>query len=836
MATRTNTLAVQVVAYGKANKELDDVARAFKAMKGETYILENEIPKAAAKTSSGLTAIKAAGAAAATGIAAFAIGAAASAVAIDAAVTGAFSLAKASADLGDKAVDAAQRVGTTTEFISRMGFAAKQNATSIETVERGLKKLAQGALSGSKTFDRWGVSIKNSDGTLKSTEQLYVAAAAKISSLENNATRAAAAQDLFGRTGTEMIPLLSLTTAEMDALNATADRLGITIDARSAQLASNFNDALDATTDAFTAVSREAGAVFQPAMTEAFKAGADVAALMLGTIAENREAFEAFATKSVALLAQGFALVVEAGSAASHVVEGIASVFTFRLGPAFDGARQLAGEVAARARDLARDLEDGAAVTRDEVIPSVNAENTARSDLLSTLGKEKKERQSLLEISEKAAFELADAETELQRAIEDTGKKGSLAAARDATLRRINAEERARIELEAARTIEAQTLQSAAAIEGLEAELAAKRAAIRGEDTQRALRETEVVVTGRGEILTEHHEQILALLDKESGARKLTAFEVAEEEIRQTQRVLAAAKKAHQERIEDLNEAKTVVQGATKEFVDAKSEEERAQDAAAQEISRARERDKRAKERTDREALRRMRAEARAQKEAREQAIATAQSIAGAAQDAAGSMISVFRSMRDQSATTEDVLFSLGQMFIDTSTQIIGAIQQQLATKQAAATGEITANAATAGSNVARSASEELPWFIALAVAPAVAATMFGLIKAFAGKYHTGGDIPGPLGQERLALVQAGERVVSIQERRAEQRSAGGGGTPSPTLNVQLVSQSLVPLQTRSAYDNTYRGPLKRSLQGLNDSNQVRVRKNSRVVRRKRAA
>lgn len=826
MTIRTNTLAVEIVAKNKANKEMDDIAKAFKRMGGESHILENQLPAAASQTSSALAGLKIAGGVAAAGIGIVAAAAAAAVVAIKAAIPAAYELATSSADVADKANDSAKRLGVSTEFITQWGFAAKLAGASSESLEKAIFSLEKAS---PKVLAKWGVETKNLDGTLKTAEQQFDSAREKIAGLSSSQEQAAAASQLFGRSARELLPLLTATDAELGSLRERADAMGATISTVAAEMGARFNDELDVAKVGIAAISREAGAVFQPALTEAFGAVQDVAVQVLAVIGENREEFEAFATKTVALVARGFGLLVEAGSAASHVLEGLVSIITTRFHSAFEGARDLAGQVAHRARELADDLEEGASVTAEQMVPAVKAENAARSDLVRTMGREKKERKDLIALSDQASYDLAEAESDLQEALKETSDVGVLEAARLAHEKRFRAEEAAAIALKGAKATQASVEESTQQIEAAEEELSRQRALIADKDVRNQLARTAFLVDEKGKILEGEHDRIVALLDKETRVRELSGLEIAESEINATESVLAAKRRAHEGAVELLKQEKEEVKEATRAFIEAKREEAQAEtDFQAAQTKAQREKEQAAKK-AERDQKHALRQEERERKEATEHAVATAKTIAGAAQDTVTSVISAYRALREGGASTVDVIIGVAEVFVNSGLEVMGAIQQQLAAKQAAATGEITADAARGAAGVGASAAETLPWFVALAVIPVITATMFALIKAFAGKYHTGGRIPGLPGEERLALVRAGE-VVQTSEQFRSQPSSGAQTVHHQTVQVAL--QPMVGINSRNTWHRQYEASLGPSLQGMLSGYRVRLR-NRRVIGRK---
>lgn len=322
---------------------------------------------------------------------------------VGAAATAAFTLASNSAQAADAAADSAANVGLSTEAYTRMAFAASQNASSTEAMAAGMRDMATRVAAQPKAFAQWGVTIRDVNGQLLSTEKVALNVADRMATLGTAAERNAMAHDLMGRSGRDLVQVMSLGSAGLAAFGAEADRVGATISTAAGIIAGEFNDQLDSTKDTFSAVAREAGSVFQPAITVAMESAQDLAARLLGHIGDNREAFEAFATKSVAMLARAFATLTEVGAGLSHVLEGVVSVFTYRFEDAFEGARGAAFEVAKEARHLAVELENGAALTRNQVIPAIEAETTARDNVIGSLGRERQARADLRETAGEAA-------------------------------------------------------------------------------------------------------------------------------------------------------------------------------------------------------------------------------------------------------------------------------------------------------------------------------------------------------------------------------------------------------------------------------------------------
>ncbi len=181
---------------------------------------------------------------------------------VSAALVGTFAvLAKKAIDNADKFEKMSQRVGVSTETLSRMEFAAELGGASIETVEKSMGKLARSVLEADdgmaeyvRTFDRLGISIRDGDGNLRQLDPILLEVADKFSQMEDGTEKTALAMDLFGKSGTELIPMLNEGRDGLAAMFEESDKLGRTIGTDTAQAAARFNDALLKLNSAFEGI------------------------------------------------------------------------------------------------------------------------------------------------------------------------------------------------------------------------------------------------------------------------------------------------------------------------------------------------------------------------------------------------------------------------------------------------------------------------------------------------------------------------------------------------------------------------------------------------------
>jgi hypothetical protein len=155
-------------------------------------------------------------------------------------------------DAADKLTDLSERTGLAIEDLSRLGYVAQMSGISADEMTSAIVKLsntmAMASVNGgsaARVFDVLGVSVKNADGTLRSQVEVLQDVADKFASYEDGAAKTALAVQLFGKSGANLIPVLNGGAEGIQALAEESDKLGNTINTRTAQAAAEFNDNLD---------------------------------------------------------------------------------------------------------------------------------------------------------------------------------------------------------------------------------------------------------------------------------------------------------------------------------------------------------------------------------------------------------------------------------------------------------------------------------------------------------------------------------------------------------------------------------------------------------------
>ena len=167
-----------------------------------------------------------------------------------AAAVGATALIKSSIDSADATGILAGKLGVTTEALSKLQYAAKLSDVSQQSLESGMKRLsrtltdaAAGTGSASKAFEALGLSAE----TLINlpVDQQLGAIGDALNGVENASQKAAIAQQIFGRGGVDLLPILKEGSAGIRSMGDELERFGGVISGDMAAKAMQFKDNLD---------------------------------------------------------------------------------------------------------------------------------------------------------------------------------------------------------------------------------------------------------------------------------------------------------------------------------------------------------------------------------------------------------------------------------------------------------------------------------------------------------------------------------------------------------------------------------------------------------------
>ena len=199
---------------------------------------------------------------------------------IESAVTGAIDKIKemisTATSYGDTIDKQSQKMQMSAQAYQEWSYVLQRNGTDISSLKRGINNItadlgamATGAEVDTSAYDALGVSLRNADGSMKSSESVMTDCIMALADMDDVTQRNALAQELFGRGFTELLPLLNTSSSDIQDLIAVADEYAVISDEDVAASA-NMADAQLTLQSAFQQVSSEVAANLMPIISEVF--------------------------------------------------------------------------------------------------------------------------------------------------------------------------------------------------------------------------------------------------------------------------------------------------------------------------------------------------------------------------------------------------------------------------------------------------------------------------------------------------------------------------------------------------------------------------------------
>ena len=239
------------------------------------------------------------------------------------------------AQVGGDIDDMSQRTGVAVEELSSLSYATKMTGSNSEDLEKALRKMqvklaavSEGSASAASALD--AISVSYSDLKGKTPDEQFRLIADGISKIEDPAKKSAAAMEIFGKSGANLVPLMNGGADGIRALEEEARGLGLVMSTKDAQAAAVLGDAMDKLWMILGRVSDKVAGALAPALINAIDWVVTFSGALMTFIDENQDTIRIVAAVVLGLLALGGVLI--AGGAAfwtlSAAVGVMAGIFT----------------------------------------------------------------------------------------------------------------------------------------------------------------------------------------------------------------------------------------------------------------------------------------------------------------------------------------------------------------------------------------------------------------------------------------------------------------------------------------------------------------------------
>lgn len=195
----------------------------------------------------------------------------------------------------DELLTRSAQTGLSTDLLQQLDYAQKfldfdGIDKSLQSLTKSMGKASEGAQAQSEAFKALGVEIYDEDGMLRNNYDVMLDVIDALGSMEDETQRDIVANQLFGRSYTELKPLIQAGSEELKKYTDRAQEMGYVIDEKTIKALGRLDDALQ----------------------------------------ENRTATETAATEAAGFFAPIFQSIVDLGTGATNVVRGLFSSDVFQ--------------------------------------------------------------------------------------------------------------------------------------------------------------------------------------------------------------------------------------------------------------------------------------------------------------------------------------------------------------------------------------------------------------------------------------------------------------------------------------------------------------------------
>lgn len=181
--------------------------------------------------------------------------------------------AQQTADYGDTVDKMSQKLGLSKKSYQEWDYVLSQSGVDIKNMSGGMKTLTnqisaakQGNNDAIDRFKKLGISI--SDLKSLSREDIFSKVITGMQSMSDSTDRAALANKIFGKSGSELAPLFNSTAESTEALKKKASELGFVMSDEAVSASAGFKDSLDTLQRTFTGTKNNIIGELLPSITQ----------------------------------------------------------------------------------------------------------------------------------------------------------------------------------------------------------------------------------------------------------------------------------------------------------------------------------------------------------------------------------------------------------------------------------------------------------------------------------------------------------------------------------------------------------------------------------------
>ena len=191
-----------------------------------------------------------------------------------------FDLGKETRAYADNVMQLSTQYGLTTDKIQEFQYMSELTDTSLETITGSMTKLTKNMQTATKgtgdayaRFEKLGISVTDTEGNLRSTDEVFADAISRLGNVENATERDALAMNIFGKSAMDLNPLIAVGREGLADYRAEAHEMGYVLDTDTLESLGAVDDAMQRANKRLDAVKNQIGRYLAPIVaqiTEAF--------------------------------------------------------------------------------------------------------------------------------------------------------------------------------------------------------------------------------------------------------------------------------------------------------------------------------------------------------------------------------------------------------------------------------------------------------------------------------------------------------------------------------------------------------------------------------------
>ena len=194
----------------------------------------------------------------------------------------------------DNLLTLSQQSGVSVDTLQKWDYAARFIDVDSDTMVKALGKVTKMQASSIKSgeeyitmLDGQTIALRGSNGELKSNEELLMNMVDAIGSIADDTVREAAAQELFGKSFQEMMPLINAGSEGLKKYSDEAEALGLVLGGDAVNALGEFDDQMQRIKATMEVAGRQLALSFLPATQEVAKELSELATTVTSALADG---------------------------------------------------------------------------------------------------------------------------------------------------------------------------------------------------------------------------------------------------------------------------------------------------------------------------------------------------------------------------------------------------------------------------------------------------------------------------------------------------------------------------------------------------------------------